>query len=367
MFRRRHIELDRAAEKGANFWGAVEVMRLKGLPDSRIMVAMDALRLAVDAQPALTTTPNAGIPNWLTTVIDPDIIKVLFAPNKIAQIFGEARKGTWVDQTAMFPIVEHTGEVSSYGDWNPNGQVGVNFNFPQRQAYLYQLILEWGELEMERAGLARISWVAEKREAAVTILNKFQDLVYAFGVANLQNYGLLNDPNETAALTPSVKAAGGTAWIRNGEIVATANEIFADIQALMNQVVGVQSAGQVEIEDEFTLAMSPSSQVAMTATNSFGVNVADLLKKNFPGLKVKTSIHYGQTSASNPQGVAAGNFVQLIADRVGGQRTGYTAFNEKLKTHPLVVALSSWQQKNTQGAWGSIVRMPLGIASMIGV
>jgi len=61
-------------------------------------------RLAMDAQPTLITTPNSGIPAFLTTIIDPQILKVLLAPNKAATIFGEVKKGTWLDQTAMFPI-----------------------------------------------------------------------------------------------------------------------------------------------------------------------------------------------------------------------------------------------------------------------
>jgi hypothetical protein len=41
----------------------------------------------------------------------------------------------------------------------------------------------------------------------------------------------LNDPNLGPSLTPAPKAAGGVQWIKNGAIVATANEIYADIQA----------------------------------------------------------------------------------------------------------------------------------------
>ena len=82
-------------------------------------LAMDAM--AFDAQPALSTDPNSAIPMMLTTMIDPDIIKVLFAPVKAAEIIDEVRKGEWTDDTALFPIAEHTGEVSSYGDRSNNG------------------------------------------------------------------------------------------------------------------------------------------------------------------------------------------------------------------------------------------------------
>jgi len=323
-------------------------------------------RLAMDAQPGLVTTPNSGIPAMLTTMIDPNILKVLIAPNKLATIFSEVRKGSWLDQTIMFPLVERDGEVSSYGDFAENGHAGVNYEFPQRQSYLYQTIIEYGELEMERAGLARIAWAAALNEAAILVLNKFQNFTYAFGVQGLQNYGLLNDPYLSASLTPALKAYGGVKWINAGVIAAQANEVYLDIQSLFLELVA-QAGGLITQEDRLVLAMSPSSATALTATNSFNVNVNDLLKKNFPNLRIETAVQYGAISAANPQGIAAGNFVQLICESVEGQDTGYCAFNEKLRAHPIIRAMSSFKQKMTQGTWGAVVRQPFAIASMVGV
>lgn len=322
--------------------------------------------LAMDAQPALTTSPNSAVPAFLTTMIDPQVFKILFAPNRGAIILGEVRKGSWLDQTAMFPVVEHTGEVSSYGDFAENGRAGANTNWPQRQSYLFQTVKEYGELELERAGLARINWVSEIDQAAATVLTKFSNLTYFFGVAGLQNYGMLNDPNLSAPLAPAAKAWGGPQWISGGAIKATANEIYADIQALYFQLVQ-QSGGLVEADARMVLAMSPGSQVALTATNSFNVNVFDLLKKNFPNIRFETAVQYGEVSAANPQGVAGGNLVQLIAESVEGQQTGYCAFNEKMRSHPIVRGLSSFKQKLTAGTWGAVIRQPFTISQMLGV
>ena len=323
--------------------------------------------LAMDAVPAIQTDPNSAVPAFLTTMIDPKIFEVLFAPNRAAIIAGEERKGTWLDETAMFPTVEHTGEVSSYGDWSENGRAGVNTNWPQRQAYLYQTIKEYGDRELERAGLARINWVSEIDKAAATVLNKYANLTYFFGVQGLQNYGLLNDPNLGASLTPATKAAGGTKWISSaGVVVATANEVFTDIQSMFYQLV-TQTGGLVEADSQLVLAMSPASEVALTATNTFNVNVFDLLKKNFPNIRFETAVQYGASSASNPQGVVGGSVVQLIADSIEGQETAYCAFNEKLREFPVKVELSSFKQKMIQGTWGCVVRMPIAIAQMQGV
>ncbi len=344
------------------------------LPDAKAF-AWDEAKVnytAMDAQPSLSTTVNAGIPAFLTTLIDPDVYHVLFAPTRGAEIFGETRKGTWLDQTAMFPVVESIGEVTSYGDFNDNGHSGANVNWPQRQSYLFQTIAEYGELEIDRAGLGKVNWVGEVDKSASATLARYLNQSYFYGVQGLQNYGLLNDPNISASLTPATKAYGGVKWTNNGQIVATANEIFADIQALwikiVQQTAGItQNAGQIDQNAKMTLALSPESLVAMTATNSFGVNVEDLLKKNFPNIRVISAIQYGALSATNPAGIAGGNLVQMIVDEIEGQDVGYCAFNEKLRAHPIIRAMSSWKKKMTGGTWGAIIRQPAGISEMLGV
>ena len=152
-------------------------------------------QLAMDAQPALVTTPSSGIPAFLTTIIDPNILKIRQAANNAALIFEEVRKGTWVTESALFPVVERGGTVTSYGDFEAGGTTTVNANFPARQPYLFQTFCVWGELQMERAGLAKIGWAAELQGAAADVLGKFENLAYFKGIAGLQNYGIQTYPN----------------------------------------------------------------------------------------------------------------------------------------------------------------------------
>ncbi len=326
------------------------------------------LRLAMDALPTLVTDPNAGIPTMLTTFIDPEVFNIAFAPLMAAEIIGDERKrGDWTEQTAMFPVTESVGEVKTYGDFDDGGgESNVNANWPNRQSYLFQSNIEIGELELDRYALARINLLGEKQAARARNLNTFMNFMYFFGVSGQQNYGLLNDPNLSAALAPAPKAYGGTAWISGGQVRASANEVYSDIQAVFIALVA-QTAGLVTQDSEMTLALSPTSATALTATNSFNVNVEDLLKKNFSKLTIKKAVQYGVASASNPQGITAGNFMQLIAKEVQGQRTGFCAFNEKMRSHRIVYKTSSYAQKCTSGGWGTIIRFPAGIASMIGI
>jgi hypothetical protein len=310
-------------------------------------------KLAMDAQPSLVTTSNAGIPAYLANWMDPEMIRVLVTPNKAAQILGETKKGDWTTKTAQFPIVESTGEVSSYGDWNENGSVGANVNWENRQSYLYQTITQWGEYELDMAGLARIDHASNLNIASALVLDKFQNKTYFFGVDGLENFGLLNDPSLSPPVTPAPTGAGGAVtWASKG-----GQEIFDDISQVLYQQLILQTRGLVERTTPMKLCMSPEIEVNLTKTNMYNVNVSDQLKKNFPNMTVETAVEYATD---------AGQLVQLIVDSVEGQRTGYTAFNERMRAHPVKVELSGWMQKKTAGTWGAIIRMPIALAQMLG-
>lgn len=322
--------------------------------------------LALDAQPQLVTVANNGIPAYLTFFMDPDILRILTAELEATAIFGEQQKGSWTDAALIFPVVERTYEVSSYGDFTENGRSGINTNFPQRQPYLFETMAEYGDLEIARVGLAKINFVSEQKEAAIFGLNNYSNLAYFKGVAGLANYGAQNDPSLPVAIAPGPKAAGGLAWLNGVQIIATANEIFQDIQSLVIQAIN-NSSGLINTKSKFVLAMSPRSEGALTATNTFNVNVAALLKNNFPNLEVKTAIQYGALTTQNPQGSALGEMLQLWAPDAGGQKSGFCAFNTKLRAGPVIRASSSWKQKLMQGTCGFILRQPWAMQTMIGV
>jgi hypothetical protein len=266
----------------------------------------------------------------------------------------------------MFPTVEHVGEVTSYGDYSESGQAGLNPFFPQRQSYLFQTIKRYGELQMARADLAKVNYANELDVSIATIMAQYRNYTYAVGVTGLQCYGILNDPALNAVLTPGVKAAGnGNVWMFGNIVNGTPNEIYLDIEQLFAALQG-QTGGNVKMDDDLTMAMSPQTQVALTATNSFGVNVGDLIKKNFPNIKVKTEVRYGALTTQNPQGAASAT-IQLIADKLQGRQVGIAGFNEKMRSGPVIPGLSSFQQKVTGGTWGAIIRQPSGIATLRGV
>ena len=311
-----------------------------------------ALDMALDAQPTLVTGPNAGIPSFLTTYLDPKVIDVLVTPNNAVKIYGEVRKGSWVDKTAMFPMREFTGETSSYDDYSENGRAGANVQWEWRQSYLFQTFTEWGELELDTMGAGRIDWAASLNISSALILDKFQNQSYFYGISGLQNYGGLNDPSLSAALTPATKAATGTSW-KN----ATPTEMLADFQALWVQLQ-TQTGSNLEMDAPLVLGLHSISETYLYNTNQFGLNGYEMIKKVFPNLRVQQAPQYlsGTTYSC-----------QLIVENIDGQRTVDCGFNEKMRAHRVVMASSSFKQKKTAGTWGAIIYRPIGIASMAGI
>lgn len=311
--------------------------------------------LAMDAQPGLATSVNAGVLLASVSIIDPEVVRVLFTPMRAAEIMGgEAQKGSWIDQVAYFPMVEATGQTASYGDYSNNGNVDANEQWNYRQPYTWQAFKRYGEQQLERWGAAGLNYAAELDNSMALTFGKFSNKTYFYGVTGLVNYGLLNDPSLPNTISPNTKAitTDGSRWT-----YATALEIFNDVKKLYTTLV-TQMGGNVEMDDAMTLVLSTTRQPALLTTNDFGLNVEDMLKKAFPNLKIKAAPEY--TTGS-------GELLMLIKDDVDGKRTAYPAYTEKMRAHALVTHSSSWSQKNSAGTWGTILRYPIAIARMLDI
>jgi hypothetical protein len=317
-------------------------------------IIMDGALAAMDAEPTLITSPNAGVPSLYTTYIDPKLIEVLLTPNNAVKIYGETRKGDWLDETIGFMMVESTGEVTSYGDFNDGGgRAGANVQWEWRQPYLFQSFTEWGDRETERMGRARVDWVSRLNISTAINHDKFYNNSAFYGIAGLANYGALNDPSLSAALTPSTKAATGTSWQK-----ALAQEILADVQAMFAQAQ-IQTGSNLEMDTRMTLALHSVSEVYLANTNAYGlVSAMDLIKKTFPNLRVQQA----------PQFLSGTTYsCQLIIDEIEGQKTIEIGFNEKMRAHRVIYDTSSVRQKKTGGTEGALLYRPIGIVTMSGI
>ena len=104
------------------------------------------------------------------------------------------------------------------------------------------------------------------------------------------------------------------------------------------------------------LLMSPEAETNLTKTNQYNVNVSDQLKKNFPNMRIETAPEMSTD---------AGEAVKMIVESYEGVQTVEPTFTEKMRVHPMVLGLSSWRQKRSQGTVGTIIYRPMFVASAL--
>lgn len=301
----------------------------------------NAKRIAMDE--TLSTTANGGLLPLFTSYVDPETIRVLFAPMPLAEKLPEVQKGDFTTTNAVFPVVETAGKPTSYGDWNDNSSTSTNAEFVERQPYLYQEIIHIGERELEMYGQARINLAQEMQEGCALSLNKLQHNIYVFGVSGLLNYGILNDPNLSAAIT-------GANWATGTNL-----DMLNDVRKMFTQLVK-QTNGLVRRNDALTLFLSPDQESNLTASNEYNTSAYDLIMKAFPNLEIVSVPEYA---------TATGEYLQLVSPKYNGSNNIELGYNVKMRVHPLVQALSGYKQKRSQGSYGSIIKRPAFIATMI--
>ncbi|AYN25767.1 hypothetical protein D8682_01465 [Buttiauxella sp. 3AFRM03] len=319
------------------------------LPPTVTRFAMDA-----DAQPGMA--PNGGIPAIVSTFIDPEIVRTIFAKQKAVDILGEKKKGSWALDTMMIQRIEQSGDVAGYDDYSEQGGNQVTSHWENRQVYRYQTMVTYGELEQERYGLAMLPYVAEKQRAAAWTLNQAQNKFYFYGVDGLLNFGILNDPDLPAPITP-ITVDGATLWSAK-QVVDIYNDILALYQDLITRTNGAIGDG-IDMASPLVLGMSPNASVWFKRANEvFGNTVEKMVKDTFPNLRIEIAPQYDTD---------AGELVQMFAENAQGQDVGYCAYSEKLRAHPVVTMTSSWKQKHSGTTYGAVITQPGLFAQMLGV
>jgi hypothetical protein len=307
-----------------------------------VKYAMDAASLT----PTLVGTPNAGIPNYLTTYVDPRVIEVNVAPMNAAKLVGESKKGDWTTLVAAFIQAEPTTKVATYGDFSADGSSDANVVYPQRQSYFFQTWTRWGERQLAMAGAGRVDWASQLNYSSALGLAKFLNASYLFGISGLQNYGLTNDPRLIAPTTAA-----------NSWATSTPDVIFNSLVAQFKGLA-TQSNGIIEQTDELRVGLDPTALADMNNVNSYGLSAAKLIKDAFPRMEFVSIPEYN---------TAAGRLVQMWATRIEGEEAATCAFTEKMRAHAVERYSSYFRQKKSAGTWGAVIFKPFAMNAQIGV
>ena len=306
--------------------------------------------MAMDA--ALLTSPNTSIPAELLAFFDPKAIEMLVAKRAATEIFNEVKKGDRATAYAKFRMIENTGYTQPYSDYSDNGKADVNYNFPTRENYLFETVIKYGDLEAEESSKARISLVADKQMSAAQIIAMDTNRFYFNGVAGLNNYGILNQPNLPSAIVAANGAGGSALWANK-----TGGEIYNDIVAMMSDIAS-RTEGNVDQLTSYKLIVGPARNAELNKLNAMGTEtVLSLIKRNFPNLDVVVAPEYDDSTAK----------VQLIAIDIDGQATGECAFSEKFIAGRVVPYMSHFAQKFMAGVYGAVIYRPVLVTTMTGM
>lgn len=310
------------------------------------------------------TGPLPGIPDVLTTTIDPQVVRALVTPTRSEQIYGSGKKGDRTRRTMMFPVAESAGYVAPYGDYEPSGVANTHISWVSRESFYFQTWARYGDLDVQMLGLAGVALATEQRLAGATVLNKASNKMNLFGINGRALYGALNDPRLPAAIQPTAKASPGgkgtvTSWTDTNDAIA----VYGDFVSLFTQLTQ-QLAGQIDTETELVAVIPSERAPVLKYIVSYGLTLEDMLKKGFPNMVIRTLPEAGPSLSGGAQSVA---MMQLFVPRLDGVDTVTTAFTEKLLMHRLETYSSYMQQKMSQGGWGTVWRRPQACATMMGI
>ena len=313
------------------------------------------VKLAQDA--ALTTSPNTTVPAFLLQYVSPDVIEILTAKRAATRVFDEKKVGDWTTANYQYAAVENVGSTYAYADYGDGPSSGINNEWNIRDQYIYQTNITYGDREVDMSATAKIDLIAAKQRAAAEAIAIDSNKFYLQGVAGKRIYGLLNDPNLPAAISPNTVSSAVT-WasklaLENGGTAA----IYGDVLKMFSALQG-QMGGLIDENTPMKLLVSPGCAVNLMAATDFNVSVIDMLKKAMPNLTIETVPECA---------TASGNIAMLIVPEIMGQQTGELAFGEKIRQGRLVADLSSYRQKFAASTYGFIMRMPAAFAVMSGI
>jgi len=310
-------------------------------------------RLVQDA--ALITQPNSTVPAELLAYIDPTVIEILTAPRNARELFSEEKWGDWTTPYGKWRTDEVTGNTDPYSDYAQHGVSGFNSEWHTREQYRFQTIIQYGDLEQDMAAQAKINLAASKQRAAATTIEIDSNKFYLLGVAGKEIYGVLNDPNLPAAITP-ISVGGNTAWSGKDAIAR-----YNDVIKLFSQLVS-QLQGLVDEKSPLKLASSPGLRTLLAEPTQLGVTVMSMLKEYFPNMEFVSLPQLGAAYAP-----AAAETLMIVAPQVLNNKTGFLGFGEKLRMGRIVPSLSSFAQKVTGTTYGGIIQVPAAAAQMTGM
>lgn len=350
-------DFQNAKELGINPGSAVGFIPHKEVNGKIVLdLAKAEAQLAQDA--AMATVPNIGAPAAIYTYIDPRIIPILFAVMNSQKFFADQKMGDFEDEFIIFKMAEMAGQIGPYNDFGDGPTTDTNYEFASRGNFRYQTAIKYGDLEVAKATKAKLNLVADKQRAAAEIMARARNSFNLFGVKGQPIYGMMNDPNLGASLTP-VSVNGKSTWADKvaGNSAEAANIIFNDVNKLVNELMA-NNGGLIDQNASFKLGISNKMYSYLTIPNTYGKTAQTLLQENYPNM---TFVQLPELST------AQGEMLYMTVDSVSGVDTGNLAYSQAFGMGRLIAYMSHFAQKATAATSGAIIYRPSAVATMLGI
>jgi hypothetical protein len=211
----------------------------------------------------------------LLAYIDPTVIEIMTAPRNARELYSEEKRGDWTTPYFKWRADEITGNTAAYSDFGQFGVAGVNSEWHTREQYRFQTIIQYGDLEQDMASQVKINLAAAKQRAAATTIDIDANKFYLLGVSGKEIYGVLNDPNLPAAVSP-ISVGGVTAW-SGKDAIARYNDVIKLFTTLVNQLNGL-----VDEKSKLKIATSPGTRSLLAAPTALGLTTMKMLEDYFP-------------------------------------------------------------------------------------
>lgn len=324
----------------------------------------DAVKLNKERTARMLADRNSiGYPISAFSYLSPEIVPILLSARNATKLGREVKTGVWTDDYMQFPVEEYAGDVTPYNDYQNGVTTDVNYEFPVREQLRFQTTLTFGDLEAEKASSAKIGLINAKQRASAEIIAQESNRFYLYGVQGKKIYGLLNDPNLNATISPINIAPSGqtgiTTWAdkQSSQPSTFANIAYNDINALWTELCS-KNGGNIDANTPMILALSNKMLPYLNAPNSFGLTASKMIKDNFPNIEI---IALPELSTS------AGERVLLEVPELMGVSTVDCCYSDKYRLGRLVAKTSSYEQKAISTTWGAVVKRPSLIATMLGI
>ena len=353
------LNLEQLKAKGIYVDGAKGIMAYDTV-NGKIKTNFSKTALAMDS--AMQTTANVGYPASLFQYIDPQIVEILFGVTNANRLAPEVKQGSWEQEYYNYAVEERISDVTAYSDRTENVTTEVNYEYNVRELARFQTVIQYGDLEVDKANQAKIALQSRKQLAGADIIARKQNQFYLYGVSNKQNYGILNEPNLNPSINPNSITIGGSTYTTWADKVAhdtasAGNHVFNDVLKLWSELAS-KNGGNIDQNERIILAVSNAVVSYLSAPNQFGLTAMQMIKDNFPNLEV---VQLPELSTQ------AGEQIKMIVPSLYGVDTMNVAFADKLRVGRVIQTVSGQKLKMVGTSWGCILKRASLVATMMGV